>query len=164
MSSANTTSYPSRTIGRLGNSIVTDNSSDFGKDGQLRNINAMVSQAIVCLSTGSSTAATVPAAAFPAGVWDLQAGASGDFTLTLPTTAALLAAYPNTIPADGQFNFSIDIINDTTTHTATLTAGDSSTTIVGTATIASNYCRTYQVNLNLTAKTSTWINKGVKAL
>ncbi len=164
MASVNTTSYPSRTEGLLGTSIVADNQALFGKMGQTKNINAMISKAIVSVSTGAGTAATIPATAFPAGCLDLAAGASGDFTLTLPTTAAIIAAYPNTIPADGQFVTEIDILNDATTHTATLTAGDGSTTILGTATIASNYNRTYAVQVNVTAKTVVFMNKGVKAL
>lgn len=164
MTAENTNSYPSRTEANPNANQVWDNVALFGVGGRVRNISAMVDKSLVTVSTGTGTAAIVPASAFPAGTWDLQPGATGGFTLTLPSTAAILAAYPNTIPQQGSFNVEIDILNDAVGQTATLTAGDASTTILGTATIANNVCRRYLVNLNVGAKTTTWINKGAASL
>jgi hypothetical protein len=163
MASVNTTTFLSRLIGQLGG-LVADNTALFGIPGELANISANVNQSIISVSTGTGTAATVPATAFPAGCWDLAAGASGGFTLTLPTTAAIIAAFPNTIPADGQFVMELDILNDAVGQTATLTAGDASTTILGTATIATNTNRTYAIQINVNKKTINFMNKGTKAL
>ena len=164
MASVNTTSYLGRSIGVLGAGITADNTALFGLFGQLQNLNAMVSEGIASISTGTGTAATVPATAFSYGCWDLAAGASGGFTLTLPTTAQIIAALPPTIPSDGQFLFDIDIINDAVGQTATITAGDASTTLLGNMTVANNTCRTVLFQVNVKAKTINVMNKGTKNL
>ncbi len=164
MVAANTTAFPSRTEQNASANLVADVSSGFGVPGRVRNIADEINKSLVLVGTGTGTAATVAATAFPAGTWDLQPGASGSFTLTLPTTSAILARYAPTIPQDGAFNVEIDILNDAVGQTATLTAGDASTTILGTATIANNTTRTYLVNLNVGKGTMTWINKGTKSL
>jgi hypothetical protein len=78
-----------------------------------------------------------------AGVLVLAAGASGGFTLTLPSTAAIITALGPTIPTDGSFSKLVRIKNDSVGQTGTLTAGDASTTITGTATIATAVTRQY---------------------
>lgn len=164
MAAANTTAFPSRSEQNPSANLVADTSSGFGVPARARNLSVMVDKSLVLVGTGTGTAATVAATAFPAGTWDLQPGATGGFTLTLPTTAAILARFAPTIPQDGGFNVEIDIINDAVGQTATLTAGDASTTILGTATIATNTCRKYLVNLNAGKGTMTWVNKGTKNL
>ena len=164
MASVNTKNFLSRIIGVLGNSIVPDNTALFGVLGQLNNVNAAFNCGIVSVSTGTGTAATIPASALVGGCLDLAAGTTGSFTLTLPTTAQIIASFPNTIPADGNFVTDIDILNDAVGQTATLTAGDASTTILGNATIATNTNRTFSMVINVNAKTVTFMNKGTKSL
>lgn len=164
MAAANTTSYPSRSEQNPSSNLIADNSMLFGTSGRVRNIASMIDKTLNTVSTGAGAAATILATVFPCGTMDLQPGATGGFTLTLPSTASILARYPNTIPLDGGYNVEIDILNDAVGQTATLTAGDASTTIVGTATIATNTTRTYLVNINVGAGTMTWINKGTKSL
>lgn len=76
----------------------------------------------------------------------LTSGASGGFTITLPSTVAIIAALNalgNTIPIDGNYGQPFSILNDNVGQTGTLTAGDASTTITGTATILTNVRRDY---------------------
>jgi len=164
MAAANTKSYPSRTEAYPLANLKFDNTTLFGVPGRVRNVASMIDKSLATVSTGAGTAAVVSASIFPLGTMDLQPGATGGFTLTLPSTASIIAQYPPTIPLDGGYNVEIDILNDAVGQTATLTAGDASTTIVGTATIANNTTRTYLVNLNVGNGTMTWINKGSKSL
>ena len=163
MAAENTTAFTSRTQAYPNAQLALDNTALFGVDGQVRNIDGAINKSLALVAT-SGTAATIAAAAFPCGTLDVQPGASGGFTLTLPSTASIINNYPPTIPQNGAYNVEIDILNDAVGQTATLTAGDASTTILGTATIASGYCRKYLVNINVLAGTMTWINKGVTTL
>ena len=63
--------------------------------------------------------------------------------MTLPSTAALIAAAGPTIPTDGTFSKICRFLNDNVGQTGTLTAGDASTTITGTATIATDTRRDF---------------------
>lgn len=89
----------------------------------------------------------------------LTSGASAGFTITLPSTVALLAALGRTVVVDGSYAQPFIIMNDNIGQTGTLTAGDASTTITGTATIATNVSRMYMLQVT-TANTLTFFNIG----
>ena len=93
--------------------------------------------------TTAGTNSTLTAAQALAGTLLMAAGASGGFTITLPSTAALLSALGPSIPTDGSFSKAISFVNNSIGQTGTLTAGDASTTVTGTATIATATTRTF---------------------
>lgn len=127
--------------------MTPDASANFGKEALHSNANAY-SENLVTIAT-SGTSVTPTAAQWARGDIRLTTGASGGFTLNLPTTAALIAALggPNVLPIDGSFSKRITIINDGTGQTGTLTVGDASTTITGTATIATNTVREFALTI-----------------
>lgn len=91
----------------------------------------------------SGTAVVLTPANVTAGIVNLTAGASGGFTITLPTTANILSALGNTVATDGSYAEPISFMNNGVGQTGTVTAGDASTTITGTATVATNTVRKY---------------------
>ncbi len=110
--------------------------SEFSLQGLLSNINAY-SEAYATIVTAGTNVNLTAAQALTKNVI-LQAGASGDFTLTLPSTSKILDALGPTIPRDGSFYFPFYVANVTTTFVATLTAGDGSTTLAGDLTVPSD--------------------------
>lgn len=121
---------------------TADPSAVFGLIAMQTNLNAYAAREIGVITTAGTDSA-VSALLAHRSVIRLDAGASGGFTLTLPTTAAILAALPNTIPTNGTYAKRIRIVNNSVGQTATLTAGDGSTTITGTATIATATAREF---------------------
>ena len=79
------------------------------------------------------------------GVVRLVGTASNNFTVTLPATARLIDALGPTISRDGSYGVPISIQNEDPSFTATLTAGDASTTLTGTMTIAAGTRRIFLV-------------------
>jgi hypothetical protein len=121
--------------------IVPDNSSLFGALAGLNNVNAYCGHLEVIASTGTNN--TITATQCRRRVLRFTSGASGGFTITLPTTSAILDALGSTLRADNTYGQMFSILNDGVGQTATLTAGDASTTITGTATIATNTRRDF---------------------
>lgn len=121
--------------------ITADSQAMWGLFGLMSNVNNYSEQTAAVTTAGTNTAIT----AFQAlvGVLILNSGASGAFTLTLPSTALLIAQLGPTIPTDGSYAEPVSFLNNGVGQTATLTAGDASTTITGTATIATNTTRKY---------------------
>jgi hypothetical protein len=158
----NTTSYPGRTLGAA-NVLTPDNSSNFGMSGYMANANQMYAPGVVAVAIGSSTTPVLTAAQFIQGVWDVSGSPGGGFTLTTPAAAQIIGALPTTIPQDGQFNFRIYCLNDSTGQTATVTAG-SGVTVSGTATVATATVREFNVNVNVLAGTVTLLNLGSASL
>lgn len=141
--------------------VVADKSADWGLIAFMANANAYATQILTLVTAGTNSALT--AAQAICGSLRLTAGASGGFTITLPSTVAILAALGPTIPTDGTFTKTIDILNDGVGQTGTLTAGDASTTITGTATIGTNTRR--QFKLTVTGPTTvTFQNFGSQAI
>ncbi len=93
--------------------------------------------------TTAGTNTNLTAAQTLAGITKLNAGASGGFTITLPSTAALISALGSTIPLDGTYSEPVSMENNNVGQTGTLTAGDSSTTLTGTMTVATNTRRVF---------------------
>jgi len=77
------------------------------------------------------------------GVIFLDVTNGAGFTLTLPSTNSLLSAFSNVLVKDGTFAKEVTVVNNNIGQTGTLTAGDGSTTITGTATIATNTTRRF---------------------
>lgn len=105
------------------------------------NANLYCGQLITLASAGTNSALTNAQAL--CRVLRLTSGASGGFTITLPSTTALIAAMGPTVPTDGTFGFPFSVLNDNVGQTGTLTAGDASTTITGTATVLTNTRRDF---------------------
>jgi hypothetical protein len=96
----------------------------------------------------------------------LAAGASGPFTITLPSTTSILnqlGVPRGLVASDGTFSKEFFIKNDGVGQTGTVTAGDASTTLTGTMTVATNTTRRFL--LTITAATTITIeNLGSSAL
>lgn len=119
----------------------------------MNNANNYSQQMASYATTGNSVA--VIAADVVDGVLQMNAGAGAGFTINLPTTAQILGALQASVPQDGSFTKIIRVVNNGSGQTGTLTAGDASTQIIGTATIGTNVCRDYALrvmasNINIT--------------
>jgi Glycine-rich domain len=108
-----------------------DSSNSYGLDALVSNVNTYAVTLIDLSQSGTNITLTGPQAL--AGVVRLVGAASGNFTVTLPPTPRLIDALGPTVPRDGSYAVEISIQNEDPTFDATLTAGDSSTTINGTA-------------------------------
>lgn len=93
--------------------------------------------------TTVTTTTPITAAALLSGFVRLLTGAGGAFAIQLPTTAAILSGMPSTVPTNGTFAMIVSFQNDGVGQTGTVTVGDASTTLTGTATIATNTRRQY---------------------
>ena len=134
--------------------IVPDSASDFGVQGLNANVNKLVSEGISTITTAGTNTTLTTDQLFTKNIV-LTSGASGGFTLTLPTTSAIFSALGPTIGVDGNSSFPLYICNQGTSQTMTLTAGDSSTTVSSTEnTLATNISGKWIVNIT-TASTLT---------
>lgn len=137
-------------IFRLPAGITPDSVAQFGQFGALQNLNNYCEQTTT-LPTGQAVANVASPTALQAMIGQLiiptLAGITGAFTIQLPSTALLLGQLGNTIPTDGSYAEPIHFSNSSG-QTGTLTAGDSGTTISGTATIASGVTRKYLLTVN----------------
>jgi hypothetical protein len=140
--------------------MTPDRSAAFGLLGLINNINQYSEALPPAFGIATSgTNITLTAAQLLVGVTRLTTGASGGFTITMPSTAAIIGAISggsNAVPFDGSYAEPISIMNDNIGQTGTLTAGDSSTTLVGTMTIATNTRRLFI--LTVTSATAIQIN------
>lgn len=143
--------------------MTADSSAMFGLIALMANINAYAQREIVVITTTTANASVLTAAQSFRSPIRLDSGANGAFTLTLAATAAIIAALGPTIPTDGTFSKKIVIVNNSVGQTGTLTAGDASTTITGTATIATATVREFLMTVT-SATTLTYENLGSKTL
>jgi len=162
MVAKNTTSYDSR-ISAATDGPVPDNSALYGIFGAMYNASALIDSCIEAILLGSAVTYTMTGAQFVERFWDVSGAPGGGVAMTTPTAAQIIAALPNTIPKDGQFNIMVDCINDDTGQTITVTAG-ANVTILGTATVETNTNRSFVVNVNVGAGTVTMMNLGTKNL
>jgi len=112
--------------------IVPEKAALYAYFALLSNANSYCGQMVDVTTAGTNS--TLTAAQAIARVVHLLAGASGGFTVTLPATSVIISALGPTIPTDGTYGQPFSILNDGVGQTGTLTAGDASTTITGTAT------------------------------
>lgn len=141
--------------------LVADRSSNFGHDA-FRVAGNVYSLTRVDVTT-AGTNSTLTATQAIRGLIILAAGASGGFTITLPSTVSIFGLLGPTILTDGLFGWPITIVNIAVGQTGTLTAGDASTTVSGTATIATNTVRDFYCQVTA-AGTLTIVNCGSKSL
>lgn len=144
--------------------IVADKSADFSYFGLLNNANAYCGHLENITTAGTDT--TLTAVQCRRRVLRLTSGASGGYTITLPSTKAIIAALNlsgQTIPTDGAYGQPFSILNDNVGQTGTLTAGDASTTITGTATVLTNTRRDWFLMVT-GAGTLTYFNIGSAAI
>jgi hypothetical protein len=121
--------------------LVADPSALYGLIQLMQNLIAY-SQMLISGSVASVSNINLTVAQLGAGVLRLTGTASGGFTITMPSTASILSVLKG-VPVDGSFSKRITIINDNTGQTGTLTIGDSSTTLTGTMTLATNTVRDF---------------------
>jgi hypothetical protein len=143
---------------------VADISSAFGYFGLLANANTYCGHLESAATSGTNI--TLTGNQCRRRVMRLTSGASGGYTITLPTTAAIISAlnlFGKTIPTDGNYGQPFSILNDGIGQTGTLTAGDASTTITGTATIATDTRRDF-ILMVTGASTVTYFNIGSAAI
>lgn len=141
--------------------ITPDNAALFGVIGGMNNANAYCGHLEQITTAGTNT--TLTGKQCRRRVLYLNSGASGGFTITLPSTAAILSALGPTIFYDNTYGQPFVIVNNGVGQTGTLTAGDASTTITGTATIATNTARTFFLMVTA-ASTITYFNCGSMSL
>lgn len=128
-------------IWKIPSGITPDNSGFGGLYGFAQAVNNYAESLSSITTAGTNT--TLTAAQVVVGVTKLNAGASGGFTITLPSTASIIAALGMTIPMDGTYCEPVSIENNNVGQTGTVTAGDASTTLTGTMTIATNTRRLF---------------------
>lgn len=118
-----------------------------GLIGLMFNVNASIYGDMASYST-SGNAVTIAAGDIVSNpILIMGAGASGAYTITLPTTAQMLSAFGPSVPQDGSFTKVFSIVPNGAGQTGTLTAGDTPTSIVGAAVIGSNVVRTYALRV-----------------
>lgn len=98
-------------------------------------------------SYATTTAPTISAADVVRGIIQLNAGAGAGYAVTLPTTAQILGALGASVPQDGSFTKVVRIVNNSSGQTATLTAGDTPTSVIGTATVANDTARDFAMRV-----------------
>jgi hypothetical protein len=128
-------------IAKLPAGITADAQANFGYFGTVSNLNNYAEATTPVTTAGTAVALT--AAQILAGMTILNAGASGGFTINLPSTASMIAALGPTIPMDGSYSEPIHILNNGVGQTGTVTAGDAGTTLTGTMTCATNTTRKF---------------------
>ena len=141
--------------------ITPDNSAVWGLSGFMQNVNNY-SQSITQITTAGTNTTLTPAQIL-AGITKLNVGAAGGFTITLPSTASIIGTLGSTIALDGTFSMPVSIENNNVAQTGTVTAGDGSTTLTGTMTIATNTRRFFLLTV-LTATTIAIENIGSMGL
>lgn len=122
----------------------------------VNNANAYANQMASYVTAGTNV--NIVAGDVVDGVVQLNSGALGGFTITLPTTAQILGALGPTVPQDGSFTKIVRFVNNSVGQTGTLTAGDTPTSVVGTATIATATCRDFA--MRVLASSITFTNIG----
>jgi hypothetical protein len=141
--------------------ITPDNLGYGGLYGLANAINNYAESISAVTTSGTNT--TLTPAQVLAGVTKLNAGASGGFTITLPSTASIIGGMGCCIPLDGTYSEPISMENNAVGQTGTLTAGDASTTLTGTMTVATNTRRVFIMTIT-SASTITIENIGTMGL
>lgn len=145
--------------------LVADKSALFGVLGAIQNLNNYSEAVTAPINAGAGFTMTVTQ--FAQAIVNITA-ASGGFNITLPSTSALLGSLGPTIPLDGSYSEPFSILNNGSGQTGTLVAGDANTTVTGTATVANNTRRLFQVTVNAANAagviTITFQNLGTMAL
>jgi len=142
--------------------MTADRSSMFGLQGLINNVNNYSEAFTAPINAGAGF--TIAPAQIGQGIILITA-ASGGFNATLPTTAQILSfiGAGNSVPTDGSYAEPLSIQNDGSGQTCTLVAGDASTTLTGTMTVANNTRRTFLMTVT-SSTTITIRNTGSLAL
>ena len=132
-----------------GGAPVPDQAALYGLLAFAANTNNYAENTTAITTAGTNT--TLTPAQLLAGVTIFNSGWSGPATITLPSTAAIIAALgPNINAASGLYAEPISFLNNGTGQTGTVTAGDASTTITGNVAVATNTRRLYLLTVNST--------------
>lgn len=117
-----------------------------GLIGLMANVNAQAISGMQSYATTGNAVTIVPQDILN-GMVQMNSGAGAGFTITLPSTQALLAALGPSVIQDGSFTKIFGILNNSVGQTGTLTAGDSPTSVIGTATVATAVTRYYAMRV-----------------
>ena len=142
--------------------MTFDKSTLFGLFAFQANSNAQGESTLTVAGVAAATLTLTAAQGLCGALKITQGAANQGCALTLPSTAALFSLLGPSIPVDGTFSKYISI-NNQTNQTLTLTAGDASTTVSGTATLATNTVRTFCMTVT-SATTITFDNFGSAAV
>lgn len=151
----NTTSFTSGVVFPVPAGIVADNVGDFGLFGLMQNLNQC--GGLTAVAGGTATTINLTAAQFLSNVIDYSGSPGGGVTMNTPTAAAIIAAFPNTLPP--QFPYLLFVVNDSAGQTATVTGG-TGVTVTGTATVATATTRVFYVYIDKNAATVNLVNMG----
>jgi hypothetical protein len=142
--------------------MVADEAAVFGLIAMMHNLNCYA----VTTNTedvAGLTAITLTASSAYSGVTIFSGGAGGGVAVTLPLTPEVFNLIGPTVPIDGSFSKRITFVNNGTGQTLTVGAGDASTTLDGTMTLANNTVRDFL--LTITGATTLQLqNLGAKAI
>jgi hypothetical protein len=128
-----------------------------GLIGLMANANAYA-ESLSSIATTVGGATVIVPAQLLSGAIQLNAGATGAFNLTLPSTGSVISALPASIPLDGSYTERLTIVNQSA-QVANVTPGDGGTTIVGATVIGSSTARTYLLRI-LGSSTMSLTNMG----
>jgi len=131
--------------------LTPDKTANLGLPGLMQNVNKYA-QTMSSTATGASSV-TLSAANIVGGVAQLNAGATGAFTIDTPTASAITAELGDTVPMGGRFQKIIHFVNNNVGQTGTLT-GAAGVTVVGTATIATDTKRSFVMRVMNSAAVS----------
>lgn len=134
-----------RNIVKQTGGVTVDPSAMYGYFALIQNLNNYSEQVSAPINAGAGF--TMTTVQYAQGIVNITA-ASGAFNITLPTTTQIIGLLQPGVPADGSYAEPISILNNGSGQVGTLVAGDGNTTINGTATIANNTRRLFQVNIN----------------
>lgn len=143
--------------------ITPDSGALLGLNALMRNANHYALTRVDKTTAGTAQALT--AQEFIRGAIILAAGASGGFTIDLPTGTALIAQLGVTVPKTGLYSQEIFIKNNNVGQTGTVTvaSGDTTLTLTGTMTIATNTTRRFLLTV-VSATAVTLENLGTQNL
>lgn len=124
-----------------------------GLPGLMQNLNNYSQQLSSTPTSGSavtlialSSQAANAAGNVLSGFVQLNAGATGALTVNLPATSAMIAALGAATPLDGSYSEPLHVVNNSG-QTATITAGDSNTTLMGSASITTGTVRKFMMRV-----------------
>jgi hypothetical protein len=130
--------------------MTPDQAGALGLLGLMQNVNNYSESLSSVASTGNVVnliaASAQVAGNFLSGFVMINAGATAGVTVNLPSTQNLIANLGNTIPLDGSYSEPVHIVNNSG-QTATLTAADANTTILGSAAVVTGNVRKFMLRV-----------------
>jgi hypothetical protein len=151
------------TIVQIPQGMAPDSTGALGLIGFMQNVNSALLSTPPTIAGAATTNLIVTTDALLAGTLIMTVGSiTGGFTITLPSTVSIIAAFGGATPGGTLplgWSKRMSFLNSGIGQIGTVTAGDASTTVTGTATIATATGRDYIISLT-TLTTLTLTNVG----